>query len=80
MQLQHQNGQMKHNLRLTVFLLRGKKKIKTEISTAKICFNIAQIITIFKRSTLINLKAAKPIEIFKKKCLSKTNILKKSEH
>ena len=58
--VEHPFGHIKHNLGLTGFLLRGRERIKAEISLAATCFNIARMITIFGGVQLLVLKLQSP--------------------
>lgn len=59
-QVEHPFGHIKRNLGLTNFLLRGREKVKAEISLAATCFNIARMITIFGGVQALVLKLSSP--------------------
>ena len=58
--VEHPFGHIKRNLGLTGFLLRGREKVKAEISLAATCFNIARMITIFGGVQALVLKLRSP--------------------
>ena len=60
MRVEHPFGHIRRNLGLTGFLLRGREKVKAEISLAATCFNIARMITIFGGVQALVLKLQSP--------------------